>query len=64
MKFYPGRGRDPGSDLGDLAAAQAAGTDLDGFMGFTHHGSHLHQVGLPGSPGFVVGMADIVARRG
>jgi hypothetical protein len=50
--------------LGDVAGADAAGTDLDGLDGTVSDGLDLLEVGIPYGTGFVVGMADVVAEAG
>lgn len=58
-----GSGLQPELGLYNLAAAKAAGADLEGGVGFAHYGSYLVQVRLPDPAGLVVGVTDVVPRN-
>lgn len=49
--------------LGDVVALQAAGAELDRDRRALDFGLDLDQVGLPGPPAVVLGVADLVARN-
>jgi hypothetical protein len=50
--------------LGNVTRANAAGADLDAAHSTVVNGFYFLQVRMPGSAGFVVCMADIIAETG
>ena len=47
-----------------LARAQATGANIHGLSGTIHDDAHFLRVGCPVSTGFMVGVANVVARHG
>jgi len=48
--------------LGNIIALETTGTNFQGNGGPSQLGLYLNQIGLPGTPGMVLCMADLVTR--